>query len=120
MKIYITSAINLFIWILSIIFSGATSWLLLNLSVLIGIVGYIYTWKKIKHILIGSGIGIVKLIITYFIARSWWAFSYASLDTTNSSFDIFKLLAPIFIVVSLIEAIIIMTALKKSGQGENT
>jgi len=64
MKLFIISATNLLIWILSIILSEPIAWFLLNISILIGIVGHIYTWKKIKHILIGLGIGIVKFVVT--------------------------------------------------------
>lgn len=118
MRFFITSALNLLIWVLSLVLSGGTSWFLLNLSVLIGIVGYVYTWKQIRHILIGLGLGIVKFLAAFFIARGWWAFSYANLDMAAEKIDTFQALAPIFIGVSLIEAIIIYIIFKKIEEAD--
>ena len=112
MKYYIHTIIHLALFavyfILAIIGFDATSWYLMNILVLVGVVGPALLWDKTKFKIIGFGIAYLKSALIILATYSWWKLTYSG-DLIEQSSAFFWGMPPFLLVLGIFETLIITT-----------
>ena len=84
----------------------AMAWIIMNCSILIGVVGQIPSWYRKKYLIIGMGIAYLKASLTLFLAWGWWNLTYSS-EMSGEHTEFFWLMSPFLLVFGFFETSII-------------
>ena len=110
MKKFLVLIIQFSFWFLAFVFAGTDqdnpAWLLMNLSILIGIVGPPIIWSKTKHFIIGLGLAFLKASICFYFMLGWWKITIPEIITDKTSRFFWWL--PLFLMMTVFFEILII------------
>jgi len=110
MKNYIHTIIHFSLWLVYVILAMSDldrpSWILMNISIFVGLIGPVLLWAKTSLKIIGFGIAYIKLALNLFFMWGWWELTYSA-DIVYKGLEFFWGMSPFLLILGIFETLII-------------